>query len=40
MVKITKAQWQKLEEEMVYGYVDIKFQYKGYELSVQRVRTS
>lgn len=40
MVKITNAQWQKLEEKMVYGYVDIKFQYKGYELSVQRMRTS
>lgn len=40
MTQINKAQWQKLEEEMTYGYVDIKFKYKGYELSVQRVRTS
>lgn len=40
MSQITKAQWQKLEEEMTYGYVDIKFKYKGFELSTQRVRTS
>ncbi|TOL25198.1 hypothetical protein [Vibrio parahaemolyticus] len=40
MAQITKAQWQKLEEQMTHGYVDIKFKYKGYELSVQRVRTA
>ncbi|CCN69760.1 hypothetical protein [Vibrio nigripulchritudo] len=40
MAKITKEQWQKLEEDMTCGYVDIKFKYQGYEISIQRVRTS
>ncbi|MGR5271330.1 hypothetical protein ACPV4S_05830 [Vibrio alginolyticus] len=39
-MKISKDQWQKLEEQMTSGYVDIKFKYKGFELSIQRVRTS
>lgn len=37
---ITKEQWAKLEEEMTHGYVDVRFKYKGYELSIQRVRTA
>ncbi|MCR9935246.1 hypothetical protein NB618_02195 [Vibrio antiquarius] len=39
-MKISKDQWAELEEKMTYGYVDIKFKYKGFELSIQRVRTS
>ncbi|ELB2819238.1 TPA: hypothetical protein KD832_002824 [Vibrio parahaemolyticus] len=39
-MKISKDQWADLEEKMTYGYVDIKFKYKGFELSIQRVRTS
>lgn len=39
-MKISKEQWQKLEEQMTYDYVDIKLKYKGFELSVQRVRTA
>lgn len=40
MIQITKAQWQELEEKMTNGFVDIRFEYKGYELSIQRVRTA
>ncbi|MDG2882125.1 hypothetical protein P7M59_30000, partial [Vibrio parahaemolyticus] len=39
-MKISKELWQKLEEQMTLGYVDIKFKYKGYEVSVLRVRTA
>ncbi|EHK1074265.1 TPA: hypothetical protein NKV10_002251 [Vibrio parahaemolyticus] len=39
-MKVSKDQWAELEEKMTYGYVDIKFKYKGFELSIQRVRTS
>ncbi|HCM0809471.1 hypothetical protein HJ153_01865 [Vibrio parahaemolyticus] len=40
MTNITKDQWQKLEEKMTHDYVYTKFKYKGYELSIQRVRTA
>lgn len=38
---ITKEQWQAIEKEIaVAGRVDVKFQYKGFELAVQRQRES
>ncbi|MDA0148832.1 hypothetical protein [Vibrio sp. LaRot3] len=40
MANITKDQWKKLEEEMTYSFVSIRFKYQGYELSVQRIRTA
>ncbi|HFD4079507.1 TPA: hypothetical protein ACF3XT_002282 [Vibrio parahaemolyticus] len=40
MNTITKDQWKELEEKMTHGYVYTKFKYKGYELSIQRVRTA
>ncbi|MCF7451909.1 hypothetical protein [Vibrio sp. A1-1] len=40
MTNITKDQWKELEDKMTHDYVYIKFKYKGYELSIQRVRTS
>ncbi len=40
MSNITKEQWKELEERMTHGYVDIRFSYQGFALSVQRVRAS
>lgn len=37
---INKAQWQQLEAEMTRGFVNIKFSYQGFELSIRRERTS
>jgi hypothetical protein len=37
---ITKAQWQQIESEMARGFVNIKFSYQGFELSIQRERKS
>ncbi|NOH26483.1 hypothetical protein [Vibrio europaeus] len=37
---ITKEMWAEIEAEMAGGWVDIAFNYKGYEVSVQRVRES
>ncbi|MCF7502740.1 MULTISPECIES: hypothetical protein [unclassified Vibrio] len=37
---ITKEMWAEIEAEMAGGWVDIAFNYKGYEVSVHRVRES
>ncbi|EOW9438201.1 hypothetical protein ACOCGT_001187 [Vibrio cholerae] len=37
---ITKEMWQKIEQEMSGSWVSIVFAYKGYELTVNRVRES
>ena len=33
---ITKEQWQAVEKELAAGYVNVKFEYKGFELAIQR----
>lgn len=38
MNKISKEQWQKIEEEMASSYMHIRFSYQGHELSIQRER--
>lgn len=40
MATIGKEEWSEIEEKMTNGFVDIRFEYKGYELSIQRVRTA
>ncbi|PMM38427.1 hypothetical protein [Vibrio lentus] len=37
---ITKEMWAEIEAEMAGGWVAIDFNYKGHEVSVQRVRES
>ena len=40
MTSITKEQWQKIEEELSQHCVSVIFNYKGYELEINRVRIS
>lgn len=40
MANITKDQWESIEAEMTYSWVNIKFNYKGHEVSVNRVKIS
>lgn len=37
---ITKEMWKKIEEEMAGTFVSVRFSYKGFEVSVNRVRVS
>ena len=37
---ITKEQWQAVEKELASGWIDVKFEYKGFELAIQRQRES
>lgn len=37
---ITKEQWQAVEKELAAGWVNVEFQYKGFELAVARQRES
>lgn len=40
MTAISKEQWEKLEEEISSMWVNVRFEYKGHELSIQRQRES
>lgn len=35
---ITKEQWQQLETEMTFSFVNIAFSYQGHEVSIRRAR--
>ncbi len=37
---ITKEQWAAVEKELSHHWVDVKFEYKGFELAIQRQRES
>ena len=37
---ITKEQWEIVEKELAQGWVNVTFEYKGFELSIQRQRLS
>lgn len=37
---ITKEQWLSIEEELSAIYVNVKFEYNGFELAIQRGRSS
>ncbi|MEI6897867.1 MAG: hypothetical protein V5786_10375 [Psychromonas sp.] len=37
---ITKEQWTAVEKELYHHWIDVKFEYKGFELAIQRQRES
>lgn len=37
---ITKAEWAQIENDISRSYVDVEFTYKGFKLTVNRVRVS
>jgi len=37
---ITKEQWEIVEKELAQSWVNVTFEYKGFELSIQRQRLS
>ncbi|PKF50907.1 hypothetical protein AT251_07755 [Enterovibrio nigricans] len=38
MSNITKQQWKEIEQALSEMHVNVRFEYKGFELTVQRIR--